>query len=74
MVIYVPGGYFFFSISEKKKILKKHSVFFQTKKKERGKQNCGRLSGHNFGRPLDRKQTFFLRVALFRALRLSESQ
>ena len=20
---------------------------------------CGRLTGHNFGRPLDRKQTFF---------------
>ena len=32
--------------------------FLQKKKK-----NCGRPTGHNFGHPLDRKQTFFLRVA-----------
>ena len=29
-----------------------------TKKKRRGK-NCGRLNGHNFGHPLDRKPLFF---------------
>ena len=51
---------------KKKKILFfLNSVFFLPKKKrkEREKQkSCGCPNGHNFGHPLDRKQTF-LRVA-----------
>ena len=36
--------------------VKNFNIFL--KKKE--KKNCGRPTGHNFGHPLDRKQTFFV--------------
>ena len=32
----------------------------QHKRKNEGGINCGRPTGHNFGHPLDRKQTFFM--------------
>ena len=38
--------------------------------KSGGGGNCGRPSGHNFGHPLDRKQTFFLWTASLKPLSL----
>ena len=32
---------------------------YQNKEKRETKRFCGRPTGHNFGYPLDRKQTFF---------------
>ena len=62
-----PGVYItaewelFFFILPPKNLVVKVSLFSYQKKK---KKNCGRPTGHNFGHPLDRKQTF-LRVALW---------
>ena len=56
MVINVPGEAFFFNF--RFFFLSKISLFFLPK--EKGVFFCGRLSGHNFGHPLDRKQTIFL--------------
>ena len=39
--------------------LSKISIFSYKKKEEGKKRYCGRLTGHNCGHPLDRKQTFF---------------
>ena len=59
MAIFVPTENFFFQFSFF--FFSKVSIIFLLKKKKRGKKerNCGRPSGHNFGHPLYRKQTFF---------------
>ena len=56
-----PTGNFFFQFPIKKKKRSKIFSFSLTKKKleEKKERNCGRPSSHNFGHPLDRKQTFF---------------
>ena len=49
-----------FHFCKKKKKKKKMDIFsYQRKKKWKKEKNCGRPSGHNFGHPLDRNQTFF---------------
>ena len=63
-----PGVYItaewdlFFFILPPNNFLVKISSFSYQKKKKRGGGGgrfCGRPAGHNFGHPLDRKQTFF---------------
>ena len=56
------AGDFFFFIFEKKKVFPKMDNIFLSKKNKCGKKinNYGRLTGHNYGHPLDRKQTFFM--------------
>ena len=47
-------GHFFFYFCKKKCFLPNR------KKKLKKKENCGRPTDHNYGHPLDRKQTFFV--------------
>ena len=54
------GTFFFhFAPPPPKKIMVKISLFSYQKKKKGKKEFCDRPTGHNFGHPLDRKQTFF---------------
>ena len=58
-------GDFFFSFLQKNFSPKKWTIFpFQTKKNGGGgggggNKNCSGPTGHSYGHPLDRKQTFF---------------
>ena len=54
-------GDFFFTFA-KKKIIFKWTIFsYKKKKKEKKKKkNCGRPTGFNSSRPLDRKHFFFM--------------
>ena len=49
-------AFFFFFFPKKRFFFKKFQSFL---KKWGKKKNYGRPTGHNFGHPLDRKQTFF---------------
>ena len=52
---------FFFNFSFFFFFFSKSGQYFPTKpkkKKEKKRKNCGRPTGHNYGHPLDRKQTF----------------
>ena len=59
-VYYCRMGTFFFHFALKKKIGQNFIIFLPKKKRGRWEQRfCGRPTGHNFGRLLDRKQFFF---------------
>ena len=68
MTLLLQNGSFFFFIWPIYLFFFVKISSFSYKNKNEKKKNCGRPTGHNFGHPLHRKQTFFLRVALCRPI------
>ena len=60
-VYYCRMGTFFFILPPKNSFGQNFIIFSPTTTTKNGKKRrfCSRLTGHNLGHPLDRKQTFF---------------